>query len=69
MAKEKVMSRVVEATGASAGALSPTGKELAKKIEAAMTAAIVQANKEGITDPATIKERMMAARAKAKANG
>lgn len=49
------------------GLMSP-GKDLAKRMEAAMSQAILDANAEGISveNTAVIKERMAAAREKAK---
>lgn len=65
---------IVEATGAAVGR-SLTGDELvdraidarAKRIEAAMTAAIVAAQAEGISDPDAMRARILAARDEAAA--
>lgn len=56
---------IVEAVGA--GVASVSGRSsLVKRIEQAMTDAIRDAYRDGISDPAEIRRRMMAARAAAK---
>lgn len=55
-------SKIVEAVGVSANSVSPAGRSRAKEIEAAMSDAVRQCYADGITDPAKMKERMMAAR-------
>jgi hypothetical protein len=44
-------------------------RPLAKRLEAAMSAAVTAAHAEGITDPDLIKERMMAAYRAERARG
>lgn len=55
--KARVASAVGSASAASGGALYT-----AREIEEAMSGAILAAQKEGITDPAKVKDRMMKAR-------
>jgi hypothetical protein len=50
---------------AAAGSASRTGGNLSRNIELAMANAVQQAAADGITDPAEIKVRMMAARERA----
>lgn len=67
-------TKVVEATGAGTTVVAATGAATGKRdkvgksntIELAMVAAIEQAAREGVTDPAEIKKRMLAARKAAK---
>lgn len=58
------MSKIIEAVGVSAKSSLPG---LGKIIEAAMSAAILKAAEDGVTDPVKVKELMMIARAAAKA--
>lgn len=66
---EPVKSIIVEAVGISANANpgNPLGKKLAKVVEAAMSAAVLECSEAGITDPAEIRNRMQFRREKAKA--
>lgn len=57
---------IVEAAGTAVGSKDQLK---AKDIEQAMSAAIVQAMEDGITDPVLIRERMEEARQKVKLNG
>lgn len=59
--KKKVESKVVSAVGTSANAKSG---DLAKRMEAAMVAAINKAMEDGITDPDKIRAAQLEARAK-----
>ena len=54
---------IVAATGISSGTLKPD-KSLSKKIEQAMTQAVVDCNAEGITDVDIIRSRIQEARKK-----
>lgn len=54
---------IVEAVGV---AVRSKNKDLSKRIEAAMSAAVLQALADGISDPAKMKEYMQAARERAK---
>lgn len=60
------MGRIVEAVGVSANAKLPRDRTLSQRIEAAMSQAVRDCYAEGITDPAVIRERMLAAREAAK---
>lgn len=60
------MSKIVEAVGVSANVLDPARRELAKRIEAAMSQAVLDAMAEGVTDPAQIKAWMLEARERVK---
>jgi hypothetical protein len=62
---KKNASRIVEAVGAAVGKKTPRGAE----IEAAMSDAVKQAQAEGVTDPAEIRARMLAAADRVKAGG
>lgn len=54
---------VVEAVGVAVGHDgSPAGISWAKQLEAAMTAAVEQAQAEGVTDPDEIRRRILDAR-------
>jgi len=55
---------IVEAVGVSVNALDPARRPLAKRIEAAMTQAVVAAQAEGVTDADELTRRMLAARAR-----
>jgi len=57
-----IESKIVAATGAATGAATLSKEPQSLRIQDAMTEAIKQAHKEGITDPKEIKTRMMAAR-------
>jgi hypothetical protein len=61
-ARKKPEARVASAALVAATAAPGNPKEWARAIEAAMVRAIEEATKAGITDPAVIKEQMMAAR-------
>jgi hypothetical protein len=65
MAKPKAEPKIVEAVGTSAGAARIGGRELSKRIEAAMAQAVTDALAEGISinDTETIKARTLEARA------
>lgn len=63
MPKNKVEPKISAAVGVSSVSGTPG---LAKLIEGAMSAAASEAQREGITDPVKIKERMMAARQRVK---
>lgn len=58
---------IVEGTGTASVSRMPAGRGLAKRIEEAMAAAVMQANQEGITDAVEVRARMMEARDAAKA--
>lgn len=58
---------IVEAVGAAAGSIHPSGKLLAKAIELAMSDAVLDCNAKGITDPAVIRAAMQKAREAVKA--
>lgn len=58
---------IVEATMVSANSLFPSGRALAKAIEAGMSEAVLECSKKGITDPVEIRAAMMAAREGVKA--
>jgi len=61
MAKE---TKIVEAVGSAGGAGSNVrDKSLAKRLEAAMAAAVVKCTEAGITDPEKIRQAQHAARA------
>jgi Ni,Fe-hydrogenase III small subunit len=62
-ATRKPKPRVVTAVGVSANAGENIA--LAEKIEAAMSAAVVDMNKRGVNDPDKIRAAMLAARDKA----
>lgn len=69
MDEQKVEPRIVEAvlTSSNASKLGVDEKSpLAGMIEQAMAAAVEQAYSEGVSDPDTIRERMLAARRVAK---
>lgn len=53
---------IVEAVMASANSLAPAQKLTAKMIETAMSEAVAECYKKGITDPAKVREAMMQAR-------
>jgi len=57
---------IVSAVGAASGTLNPIRTDLSKRIEAAMTEAVKEAQAEGITDPDLIRSRMLEARSKVK---
>lgn len=57
-------SKVVEAVGVAAQSLSPNGVSLSKKIEAAMSQAVLDAIEEGLTEAEDIKAKMMEYRQK-----
>lgn len=58
-----VESKLVEAVGIAVGHDgTESGISRAKLIETAMTAAVVQAQAEGVTDPDEIRARILAAR-------
>lgn len=59
---------IVEAVGVSVNALDPARRQLAKRIEEAMTRAVRDAQAEGVTDADELKRRMSAARHRAKAS-
>lgn len=58
---------IVEAVGVSASSLHPSGKQLAKAIELAMSSKAAACQAKGITDPAVIRAEMLRARDDVKA--
>ncbi len=56
-------SQIAAAVGISINALDKARGPLVKRVELAMSEAVTQASCDGVTDPAEVKERMMAARA------
>lgn len=62
-AEKAPKSRIVAATGIAVKSTAEN-KARSKAMEAAMSQAVLDAGKEGITDPAKVKERMMAAQRK-----
>lgn len=56
---EEEAPKVAEAVGTAASAAEGIS---AREVEEAMTQAVVDANKEGITDPGEIRKRKLAAR-------
>ena len=66
MAEDPVEPRIVEAVGVAVGYNElPGSLDRAKRIEAAMTEAVAQAQAEGLSDPDAVRERILAARDKA----
>lgn len=55
---------IVEATAVASASLSPDNKGRAKKMEEAMTVAVMKAYNMGITDPTQIKSMIQDAREK-----
>lgn len=56
---------IVAATAIAVDSLYPERRGLAKRIEEAMSAAVMRAHLEGVTDPEIIRERMHVAKAAA----
>ena len=56
-------SKIAAAVGISTNALDASNHARSVQIEKAMSEAVTQASFDGVTDPAEVKARMMAARA------
>lgn len=56
------MNKIVEAVGVSVNSLWPVAKARAKLIQLAMSDAVLEAGRQGITDPVKIREMMQVAR-------
>lgn len=60
-------SKIVAAVGAISINHSPGGRARSEAVQAAMAAAVEVCTKDGVTDPATIRDAMLAARERVKA--
>jgi hypothetical protein len=66
MARKPLSPRIAEGalTVALAGGVGEAAQERAKRLEKAMSAAVMKAHDEGVRDPDQIRERIIAARDK-----